>query len=130
MHSTDHIEIETIIKNWVIAIQKRDIAGILANHSENIIMYDVPPPFQSVGIEEYKNTWEQSFFNGTESGVYKVLEMTIEAGIDIAYCFGILQCSWNNNGVFEDIKFRLTIGLKKLIGKWIIFHEHHSIPSN
>ena len=126
---TSQKEIETIIRSWVEAVQNRDILGILANHSDNIVMYDVPAPFKSVGIEEYKKTWEQSFFNGTESGVYEIIELAIESSDEVAFCFGILKCSWNNKGRFEDLKFRLTIGLRKINGVWAILHEHHSVPS-
>jgi ketosteroid isomerase-like protein len=30
---------------------------------------------------------------------------------------------------FEPLDFRLTVGLKKIDGRWVIVHEHHSIPS-
>lgn len=125
----ENSEIRRLIENWVHSVQKRDINGILANHSENIVMYDVPPPFQSAGIAAYKKTWEQSFFNGTESGVYEILDLKIEASSEVAFCFGTLKCSWNNKGTFEDLKFRLTIGLRKTNSGWTIIHEHHSIPS-
>lgn len=125
----ENAEIRNIIDNWVLSVQERNIEGILANHSDNIVLFDVPPPFESVGIEAYKKTWEQSFFNGTEKGVYEILELTIEAGNDVAFCFGTLKCSWNNKGNFEELKFRLTVGLKRTNDGWSIKHEHHSIPS-
>jgi ketosteroid isomerase-like protein len=36
---------------------KAQLDGILANHSPDISMFDVPPPVQSKGIEAYKKTW-------------------------------------------------------------------------
>jgi hypothetical protein len=33
------------------------MVGILAYLDKNIIMYDVPMPFQSKGIEAYEKTW-------------------------------------------------------------------------
>lgn len=121
--------IKAIIDAWVKSVQDRDIEGIIANHSDNIVLYDVPTPFQSVGIDAYRRAWEQSFFKGTEKGIYKILELTIEASEEVAFCFGTVQCSWANDGKFEDLKFRLTVGLKKINKRWIITHEHHSIPS-
>lgn len=126
MEKTD---IRDVIDKWVQSVQERNIEGILANHSDNVVLYDVPPPFENVGIEAYKKTWEHSFFNGTESGVYEILNLTIEEGSDVAFCFGTLKCSWNNKGTFEDLKFRLTIGLRKTKSGWTVTHEHHSIPS-
>jgi ketosteroid isomerase-like protein len=28
-----------------------------------------------------------------------------------------------------DLDFRLTIGLRKINGQWIVSHEHHSVPA-
>jgi hypothetical protein len=28
-----------------------------------------------------------------------------------------------------DMRFRLTIGLRKSAGQWTVTHEHHSIPA-
>jgi hypothetical protein len=33
----------------------RILKGILANHSPDILMFDVPPPIQSKGIESYED---------------------------------------------------------------------------
>jgi ketosteroid isomerase-like protein len=29
----------------------------------------------------------------------------------------------------EPLYFRLTIGLRKIDGRWTITHEHHSVPA-
>jgi len=33
------------------------------------------------------------------------------------------------NGDQTELEFRLTMGLRKVDGRWIIEHEHHSIPA-
>jgi ketosteroid isomerase-like protein len=33
------------------------------------------------------------------------------------------------NGERSKLDFRLTIGLRKIEGKWTIVHEHHSVPA-
>lgn len=32
--------------------------GVLANHADGIVMFDVPTPLQSRGMEAYRRTWE------------------------------------------------------------------------
>ncbi|MGH7203738.1 MAG: nuclear transport factor 2 family protein [Candidatus Levyibacteriota bacterium] len=40
------------------------------------------------------------------------------------------HCSGTNaKGEEENIEFRLTVGLRRENGKWLIEHEHHSLPS-
>lgn len=122
-------QIKKLIFDWANSVKLRNLEGIVANHSTDIVMFDVPPPFEVVGIDNYRKTWEESFFNGTEFGVFEINDLKIEADENVAFCFARMKCSWDNNGVFEDLNFRLTIGLKKLNSQWTITHEHHSIPA-
>ncbi len=122
-------QIENLIYDWAKAVKLRNINSILAHHSDDIIMFDVPPPFEIVGIDQYRKTWENNFFDGTEQGIFDILELKIEADENIAFCIAKMKCSWDNNGNFEELHFRPTIGLKKINGIWTIVHEHHSIPS-
>jgi ketosteroid isomerase-like protein len=54
--SEDTAAVRTVVESWLAAVRRRDIAGILQNHSPDIVMFDVPPPFQSRGIEAYRKT--------------------------------------------------------------------------
>ena len=52
--TTDEITIRGLVENWARAVRAKDLGGILANHSPDILMFDVPPPLQCKGIEAYK----------------------------------------------------------------------------
>jgi ketosteroid isomerase-like protein len=42
----------------------------------------------------------------------------------------LMRCAgFNAEGVREDLDFRLTVGLVRRSGRWLIAHEHHSIPA-
>jgi len=126
---TNEIQIKTLIENWTKAVRNKDIKQILAHHSNDIVMYDVPEPFQSVGIEAYRKTWDL-FFTFTKQGVFDIQELNIVADENVAFCFATMKCSDKSDTVdFVDLPFRLTIGLKKINNQWTIIHEHHSIPS-
>lgn len=56
MTLTNEAQIRQIMESWTDAVRKGNIDGILANHSADIVMYDVPKPFQSIGIDAYRNT--------------------------------------------------------------------------
>lgn len=126
---TNEQQIENILIRWADAVKARNMDGILVNHATGMIMFDVPPPFESVGIDSYRKTWEDSFFGGTEQGIFEIVDLKIEADENVAFCIAKMKCSWNNNGAYEDLHFRLTTGLKKINDQWIIVHEHHSIPA-
>jgi hypothetical protein len=55
---TDEQQIRTLIERWAIAAHAGDIEGVLADHAPEIVMFDVPPPFEGVrGIASYRDSW-------------------------------------------------------------------------
>jgi uncharacterized protein (TIGR02246 family) len=121
--------VKAIIENWAQAVRERNMDGILAHHTDDIVMYDVPQPFESRGIEAYKKTWETFYNWAKDSGVFDITELNIVAGEDVAFAYASMKCSgYDDAGRPEPLKFRLTIGLIKIDGQWMIKHEHHSIP--
>ena len=54
-------QIRAVIRSWERAVQSGDIGGILANHTDDILMFDVPEPLQARGTQEYRETWNFFF---------------------------------------------------------------------
>jgi len=127
--SSNENQVRELIERWAQAVRSKDLEGILAHHSEDFVMYDVPEPFQSVGLEAYHKTWD-TFYKYTKLGVFDIHELTIVADENIAFAYAKMQCEdKSNSDEFVPLDFRLTIGLKKISGQWTIVHEHHSIPA-
>jgi ketosteroid isomerase-like protein len=56
--------------------------------------------------------------------------MNITAGTDVAFVSALMRCAGTEaNGERSELEFRLTIGLRKNAGQWILMHGHHSIPA-
>lgn len=125
MNTKSHEEdIQSLIRSWERAIQNGDMDGILAHHSESVLMFDVPEPLQSVGIEDYRKTWELFFRYGAPSQELFVIEdLRVTAGDEVAFATGLLRIGGSSEPVC-----RLTLGLTKRNGQWQIVHEHHSAP--
>jgi len=125
MEMTSHEEeIRSLVRSWEHAIQTGDMDGILAHHSEDVLMYDVPEPLQSVGIDEYRKTWDQFFRYGAPSPeVFVIEDLRITASGGVAFATGLLRIGGSSEPVC-----RLTLGLTKRNGRWQIVHEHHSAP--
>jgi uncharacterized protein (TIGR02246 family) len=122
--------IRELVESWAAAVRRRDIEGILHNHSSDIVMFDVPPPFQSTGLEAYKKTWDLFFSCNSEPIVFDITNMTITAASDVAFVVATMRCTEPGaNGERQALDFRLTIGLCKIDGRWTITHEHHSVPA-
>jgi uncharacterized protein (TIGR02246 family) len=127
---TDENAIRELIENWAKAVRAKDYSGIMANHSTDILMFDVPPPFQSKGIEAYKKTWDLFFSSQPEPIAFDIRHMDIVAGSDVAFAVAAMQCAEEGeNGEPTKLDFRLTVGLRKIDGQWTVMHEHHSVPA-
>ena len=65
---SDEATITTLIHGWVKAIRDGDLDAVLADHSPDIVMFDVPPPDDGVrGLEAYRESWPP-FFEWLRSG--------------------------------------------------------------
>lgn len=123
--------IRELVQSWARAVRAKDLDGILANHSTDILMFDVPPPLQSKGIEAYKKTWELFFSWSNDPVVFDIKDMNIIAGSDVAFVAALMRCAGTEkNGERIELEFRLTIGLRRIADQWIVLHEHHSIPAS
>jgi ketosteroid isomerase-like protein len=66
----DETHIRELIERWARAVRTGDLAGVLADHAEDIVMYDVPPPYQGIkGIDEYGRSWP-AFFDWQGNGCH------------------------------------------------------------
>jgi len=85
--------IRELVQSWARAVRAKDLDGILANHSTDILMFDVPPPLQSKGIEAYKKTWELFFSWSNDPVVFDIKDMNIIAGSDVAFVAALVRCA-------------------------------------
>ena len=125
---TDEQEIRDLIGRWAAAVHDGDLPAVLAGHAADIVMFDVPPPYQGVrGIDAYRETWP-GFFQWQASGaVFEIESLAVTAGAEVAFAFALLRCATPEQLEREpEQRLRLTIGLRKLNGRWTVTHEHHS----
>ena len=128
--SDDEIEVRRLIEAWARAVHTGDMSGVVADHSEDIVMFDVPPPEDGVkGIAAYRETWPPFFEWQAAGSSFDIVSLDVTAGDDVAYAHALLRC-----GTDEELRqdpenrLRLTVGLRKEDGRWVVAHEHHSFP--
>jgi uncharacterized protein (TIGR02246 family) len=129
--SGDEPAVRGLIEHWADAVRRKDLPEILRNHSPDMVMFDVPPPFRSLGLDEYRKTWELFFACAPEPVVFDIIEMRVTAGRDVAFVVAVMRCSGGESRGqdVQLLEFRLTVGLRKTDGQWVVTHEHHSIPA-
>ena len=129
MPSNDQ-QIRTLIERWAQAVHAGDLNAVLADHADDIVMFDVPPPDDGVrGIEAYRETWPPFFEWQARGASFEIVSLEVAAGEDVAYAHALLRC-----GMPEELaenpqrRLRLTLGLRREDGRWVVTHEHHSFP--
>jgi uncharacterized protein (TIGR02246 family) len=130
MPNTTEQQIRTLIERWAEAVHVGDLTGVLADHADDIVMFDVPPPDDGVrGIEAYRDSWPPFFEWQLRGASFEIVALEITAGEDVAYAHALLRC-----GKPEELaenprrRLRLTLGLRREDGRWVVAHEHHSYP--
>jgi uncharacterized protein (TIGR02246 family) len=127
---SDEAEIRTLIDRWAKAVRDQDRLAIRADHDPGILMFDVPPPFLSQGLDAYMATWETFFASAEKPIAFDITDVQVTSSQDVAFATAIGRCiDIDRNGQREPLEFRLTMGLRKIDGRWLIMHEHHSLPA-
>ena len=126
----DETAVRELIARWAEAVHAGDLDGVLADHDSDIVMFDVPPPYDGIrGIDAYRESWPPFFEWQRQGAIFDIVELDVTAGADVAFAHALLRCG--TAAEFEanpDNRLRLTIGLRKVNGRWTVVHEHHSFP--
>jgi uncharacterized protein (TIGR02246 family) len=128
--SQDEAEIHALIERWASAVREQDRAAIRRDHDLDMLMFDVPPPLVSRGLDAYMASWD-TFFTWAEKPVaFDFHDVKVTCGVDVAFATALGKCAGvDPDGKREALEFRLTMGLRKIEGRWCVMHEHHSLPA-
>jgi uncharacterized protein (TIGR02246 family) len=129
MHTNEQ-QIRSLIERWADAVHAGDLGDVLADHAGDIVMFDVPPPYEGVrGIEAYRETWPPFFEWQRRGASFEIVALDVTAGEDVAYAHALLRCGTQQELADNpENRLRLTLGLRKQQGRWVVAHEHHSFP--
>ncbi|MFD0692244.1 nuclear transport factor 2 family protein [Actinomadura fibrosa] len=116
-------QVRAVVEEWASAVRAGDMDGVLANHTDDVLMYDVVDPPRLRGLADYRKQWELFFdYSPGGDGSFDLLDLEISAGDDVAWCQAMIA--------IVDLRCRLTLGLRREDGRWKIAHEHHSFPGD
>ena len=124
----DDRAVRDVVERWLRAIVARDLDGVVAAHTDDIVMFDVQPPYRGVrGIADYRATWPPMFGWLARGAAFELQELTVDTGEDLAFAYALLRCGTPTElSDNPDQRLRITVGLRKHHDQWLIAHEHHS----
>jgi len=122
----------TALENHLIESAKaRDLDAIMSSYvpDKSLFVFDVIPPRQYVGAAAYREDWKNylALFDGPITA--EISHVSITTGRDVAFGHSIQHFSGvSTKGGKIDWTFRVTDCYRRIKGKWLIVHEHVSVP--
>lgn len=111
------------------AFISKDVDSMMSLFSPAMASFDIIPPLQYVGSEAYRKVWKETFALFQDPIRIEIRDLTIKSGKDIAFSCSFLHLSATMmSGQKIDYWERLTCCFQKIGNKWLIVHEHVSLP--
>lgn len=127
----DKDAIAALIENERQAFENHDVNSIMANYApgDQLLVFDVVPPREYRGWDNYKKDWQGilAIFSGSIHN--KVTDVSIDVDHSMAYSDYIEDSQLTaKDGNVAEVTVRVTDVYRKIGGKWLIVHEHISVP--
>ncbi|MEP7342320.1 MAG: nuclear transport factor 2 family protein [Acidobacteriota bacterium] len=127
--ASDESAIRELMNDRVKAIRAKDVNGLMSNHAPDVLAFDLLIPLQYIGSDVLKKRAEVwlSSFQGPVS--FEMRNLSVTAGNDVAFCHSLNGVSGTKtDGEKIEMWWRATVCLRKIDGKWMVTHEHSSVP--
>ncbi len=129
--TTDEAQIRSVLAEWTNALRVKDLDKLLSLYSPDIVTFDVVPPLQYVGDQTYRKSFRRMFDAFRGPIAFETRDLNIAVGADIAFSHSLVRTTGTmTDGHEMDRWLRRTVCLRKVSGKWLVTHEHVSLPVN
>jgi len=122
-------QIRALIDLRVQAVRAKDIDGAIATVAPDVLSFDVVNPLQSIGSSAIRKRLEEWFSSFKGLIGHEIRDLKIYVGDGVAFSHGLNHVIGTTlDGKNVDMWWRSTICYRKIEGKWMITHEHNSVP--
>jgi uncharacterized protein (TIGR02246 family) len=124
----DSTQIRERIDALAQAIRAKDINALMAQYAPGVVTFDLMP-LQTLGVDAYRKNFEAWFASVQGPIDFDIRDLRITTGDGVAFChyLGGVK-STRKTGQKTDYGVRVTVGLQKVNGQWMVTHEHVSMP--
>lgn len=126
----DKAQIEALFQRYLKAFNAKDTNAIMALYSPtDLFVFDVVPPREFPSWDAYKKDFEGLFAAFPGPVENKLTDMSITTSGSMAYAHNIQTVQFTaKDGSRLTLVVRVSDVLRKVNGKWLIVHEHVSVP--
>jgi uncharacterized protein (TIGR02246 family) len=126
----DKAQIEALEATFASGFNAKDVGKIMSCYAhDGLFVFDIAPPRQHVGWEDYKKDWESLFGGMPGSVTFKIMDLDVTAVGSVAYSHSVQSVRWTAaGGAKVELTARVTDVYRKTAGEWRIVQEHVSVP--
>lgn len=127
--SDEATEIQAIIEARIQAVQAKDVQQLMAHMSPSALSYDVVNPLEYEGDSAVRGRAQEWFDSFAGPITLEVRDLRIAANANVAHCSSLNRIRGTlAQGGKVDMWVRSTLCFVKEAGRWLITHQHTSVP--
>jgi ketosteroid isomerase-like protein len=128
-NALDEAQIRALIDDRVKAVRAKDVNGAIASLAPDILSFDVANPLQYVGSDRARKRTAEWFSSFQGPIGYEMHDLSIATGDGVAFSLSLNRVNaTKTDGKRLDMWWRATVCYRKIDGKWMVTHEHSSVP--
>jgi ketosteroid isomerase-like protein len=126
----DKNEIRRVIEDRAATLQTGDVKALLAYYAPQVVEFSLAPPLRQQTDAQDPEPVERWIATFEAPPKREVTQLEMAVGADVAYATSIDCLTATPKGMPESFSlwYRVTLGLRKVDGQWLITHEHESVP--
>jgi uncharacterized protein (TIGR02246 family) len=122
-------ELRELVAERAAAVRARDPAPLAERQHPDLILFNAVPPLLSRGSAAVADR-TQAWFDSYASDIgYEVSELHVTADGELGFCSFLYHVSGTLAAGGEvDMWVRATLCCRRTEGRWLITHDHESVP--
>ncbi len=127
-NNNEEAQIQQKLDSWKAAFEAGDAERLMSFYSPEIVAFDIMPPLQFVGEDEWRNNWTGFLKQFEGNPTLETRNMTITCSAEVAFVRCLMRIKGKMNGQQMDVWTRVTNCFRKIDDNWLIVHDHVSVP--
>jgi ketosteroid isomerase-like protein len=127
----DQAQIAALEQRIAKGVEAKNADAVMANYipGDQLMVFDLIPPREYDGWEAYKKDWQGVFDSCAGPISMKITDLKVvsDGKLAVGHSLQHFNCS-TAKGYKINMVMRTTDAYRKVNGKWLIFHEHNSVP--
>ena len=128
-NSKNEASISAIIEARAKAVPAGALDAMVADLADDVVSYDVVDPLRRIGKASSRKRAAEwlAAYDGAVNWDNRDVQITSDG--DVAFSHSLSHVTGKlKTGTKIDMWFRTTLGFRRTSGRWLITHEHGSVP--